>query len=606
MKYRILIVFCLPIFICGYFAPAKTTASQKVDFMYLQQLKQLKLQMADLEKACKERKSPTLLQDRFKAARLSYKKLAIILGTFNIREDKLLNAPAVDWVEEGNPYKILAPHGFQVIEELLFDKWNPVNYAKIIKETSYIKQIIVQLENETDRAFKLDDAHVFEALQKAIVRMITLGITGNDSPVALYSIAEANATLNGIEKIISVYQPILKKTDAALATKLHLSIKKAEQFTNTTASFNSFNRLSFITECVNPLYALVTQTKLKLAYHLPNGIYPTNSNTESIFDGNFFNTRFFSPNENHLPTPERIYLGKLLFNDPILSGNGTRSCASCHQPEKAFTDGLSTALAYDGVTFLRRNTPTLTYAALQTSLFADSRASVLENQLNEVIHDSQEMHGSLKASVLLLDSISEYKKLFSAAFPSQKKAVTQFNITNAISSYLRSLAPFNSRFDEYMGGNKNSLSASEKLGFNVFMGKGKCGTCHFMPLFNGLVPPNFSDTESEVLGVPKIATKTNAILDDDEGKMEFSKSTVHRFAFKTPTLRNISKTAPYMHNGVFKTLNEVVEFYNEGGGQGLNIAPANQTLPFDKLNLSKKEMQALVNFMQSLDDAPSK
>ena len=95
------------------------------------------------------------------------------------------------------------------------------------------------------------------------------------------------------------------------------------------------------------------------------------------------------------------------------------------------------------------------------------------------------------------------------------------------------------------------------------MGKAICGTCHFLPLFNGLVPPAFTETESEVLGVPKTKNKKNAILDPDTGKYDFTKASVHKYAFKTPTLRNIELTAPYMHNGVFNTLEEVLEFYNK-------------------------------------------
>ena len=151
-----------------------------------------------------------------------------------------------------------------------------------------------------------------------------------------------------------------------------------------------------------------------------------------------------------------------------------------------------------------------------------------------------------------------------------------------------------------MQGNTAKLSASEKRGFNLFAGKAKCATCHFIPLFNGLVPPDFTETETEVLGVPRNKTRTSAVLDPDPGKYEISRSIIHKNAFKTPTLRNIELTAPYMHNGVFDTLEEVMEFYNEGGGAGLNIAPENQTLPKDKLNLTKKETADIVAFMKAL------
>jgi cytochrome c peroxidase len=143
-----------------------------------------------------------------------------------------------------------------------------------------------------------------------------------------------------------------------------------------------------------------------------------------------------------------------------------------------------------------------------------------------------------------------------------------------------------------------ALTADEKLGFNVFMGKGKCATCHFFPLFNGTVPPVFQETESEVIGTP--ADRSQRRVDADPGKFVVTKNAVHRYAFKTPTVRFSAQTAPYMHNGVYRTLDEVVDFYNKGGGNGLGFGLDNQTLPFDKLTLTPAEKRGLVAFMRAL------
>jgi cytochrome c peroxidase len=210
------------------------------------------------------------------------------------------------------------------------------------------------------------------------------------------------------------------------------------------------------------------------------------------------------------------------------------------------------------------------------------------------------MKGSLRESVAELKKQSGYVEYFRDAYSDEKEPINAFNIANAISSYIRSLTSFDSRFDQYMLGDKSKLSASEKKGFNLFTGKAKCATCHFVPLFNGLVPPEFSETETEVLGVPQSKDKTNAILDADLGKYDISRSLIHKHSFKTSTVRNIELTGPYMHNGVFDSLEEVMDFYNEGGGEGLKIAPENQTLPKEKLNLTKKEMIDIIAFMKSL------
>ena len=215
------------------------------------------------------------------------------------------------------------------------------------------------------------------------------------------------------------------------------------------------------------------------------------------------------------------------------------------------------------------------------------------------------MKGSLQENIPQLKKDTLYAALFEEAYKNEKEKITQYNIANAIASYIRSLIALNSRFDKYMRGDETKMNATEKNGFNLFMGKGKCGTCHYIPLFNGLVPPDFNETESEVLGVPQTKDTINARLDPDEGKYNFTRSIVHRHLFKTPTLRNIELTAPYMHNGVYSTLEEVMDFYNNGGGAGLSIAPVNQTLPPDKLNLSKKEISNIIAFMKTLTDTSS-
>jgi cytochrome c peroxidase len=132
------------------------------------------------------------------------------------------------------------------------------------------------------------------------------------------------------------------------------------------------------------------------------------------------------------------------------------------------------------------------------------------------------------------------------------------------------------------------------------MGKAKCGTCHFMPLFNGTVPPAFTFTESEVIGVPFNARGTK--LDADLGRYEIYQIENFRNAFKTPTVRNIAHTAPYMHNGVYDSLEQVMDFYNRGGGAGLGLNVPNQTLPFDSLALTNTEINQVIAFMNTLSD----
>lgn len=428
-----------------------------------------------------------------------------------------------------------------------------------------------------------------------------MGISGFDSPVALLSLKEAAATLTGIQHLVGFYKPQFEKNNTPSYQKLLHLLGTAKNYLSINTNFNDFDRLYFITEFANPLYATIGQ--LKTGIVLPNnkGRRPVNPYAESIFDMDAFDINFFSPDGQYQLTPMRVELGRRLFSDPILSETKTRSCASCHKPELAFTDGLLVARGIDGKKSLQRNTPTLWNTVLQTRQFYDSRTDMLENQLDEVVHNAAEMKGSLKKSVDDLKRDSSYKALFSQVYADQTIPISPYHIANAISSYVRSLVALNSRFDQYLHGNTAKLSEEEKNGFNLFMGKAKCGTCHYVPLFNGLVPPLFNETESEVLGVPSTANK-KTMLDPDLGKYNFTKSVIHKHSFKTPTIRNVALTAPYMHNGVFKTLEQVIDFYNKGGGAGLGIAPENQTLPRDKLKLTKKEKKALIAFMHTLTD----
>ena len=134
------------------------------------------------------------------------------------------------------------------------------------------------------------------------------------------------------------------------------------------------------------------------------------------------------------------------------------------------------------------------------------------------------------------------------------------------------------------------------------MGKAKCATCHFMPLFNGSIPPSYLETESEIIGVPLRSDTVNATLDPDIGKFRTFNRELHKNAFKIPTVRNAALTTPYMHNGVYQTLEEVIDFYNRGGGAGIGIDLTNQTLPPDPLLLSKREKEQIVYFIHALTD----
>ncbi|TRW99815.1 cytochrome-c peroxidase [Flavobacterium gawalongense] len=547
-------------------------------------------EVSKLEHLIELNSSTSQLQKQFLKAHTSYKQVEMISEYYFPVVSKAINGPALAEFEE-NDGKTLPPEGFQVIEEFIFPTYNSQTKAELLKEMGILSANLKRLD-KVSQTNELTDSHVFDAMRLEVFRIITLGITGFDSPIAQNSIPEALSALENIEKYNQIYTE--NSEDVSFQGVLK-TIEQAKEYLKKNTKFNEFDRAVFIREMANPLGKGLYKSQVSLKIPFIKETRGLKTTAQTLFDKNVFDVEAFSAFPDYETTPEKIELGKLLFNDPILSGNNSRSCAFCHHADKAFTDGLEKAVSLDGQSLVKRNTPTLSNIAFQRVFFSDSRVNYLEDQAVAVITNENEMHGSLKKSVLALKKNANYCIKFKKAFP--KTAIDEFAIKNALASYIRSLSDYDSKFDEYMRGDK-TFNLDEIAGFNLFAGKAKCATCHFIPLTNGTVPPSFMKSESEVLGVPDKHKK----LDPDLGKFELTKAEIHRNSFKTPTIRNIELTAPYMHNGVFKTLEEVIDFYNDGGGNGLGFKLENQTLPEDKLNLTVLEKKQLIAFMKTLAD----
>lgn len=529
--------------------------------------------------------------EQFKKTRLQYKRIEWAVEYFVPETARFMNGPALDEMElEEN--KFFVPNGFQVIEEHLYPEYDFKNKKEIIRELDILLSNTKQVET-TFGAITISDDYVLDALQQNVHRILTLGITGFDSPILNSSIPEARQSLSVIPELLLIIQPNSKILD-----DVKQIAAKAKEYCDSNPNFNTFNRVVFITEYLNPLSQKLNLFQKEEKIPAVERNRPLKATAATLFDENAFDVNGFVASNEYRYSDEKAILGEKLFYDKSLSKDGNRSCASCHNSEKAFTDGLKTNVSLKGKN-LNRNTPTLTYASFQNAQFWDMRQLDLEKQSVDVIQNEDEMHGSLAAIHSKVSSDREYIRLFQKAYPKSDKTEA-WQIQNAISSYVRSLNSFDSRFDSYMRGNKNSINAEEIQGMNLFMGKAKCATCHFTPLFNGTVPPNFAKTEHEVVGTPEDASGKS--LSKDEGRYIFNQLPQLKGAFKTPTLRNVAVTAPYMHNGAYTTLEEVVEFYDLGGGTGLGLSVENQTLPTDKLNLTAAEKKALVAFMKTLTD----
>jgi cytochrome c peroxidase len=313
-------------------------------------------------------------------------------------------------------------------------------------------------------------------------------------------------------------------------------------------------------------------------------------------------------------TPEKVELGKMLFFDPRITGDASLSCATCHVPKLGWGDGADIGRGYPGTSHWR-NIQTIVNTAYYNKLFWDGTSRSLESQAETANWGGVAGNGERDMMEARLYQIPQYRTRFKQVFGDEWPLLK--NAWRAIAAYERTLVQRDTPFDRYMKGKKRALSAKAKKGLGLFQGKAGCIQCHNGPLFsdqkyyNTGVPenPGFEEDplkqitfrfEQYAKGVHEsMYRKTKT----DLGIFYMTKRKTDMSKFRTPSLRYTKYTAPYMHNGVFFTLEEVVDFYNNGGGkdQALrNFGIATKTKKVKRLNLSDAEKEALVAFLESL------
>ncbi|MDT0539595.1 cytochrome c peroxidase [Croceitalea sp. P059] len=546
------------------------------------------IQKVDTLKALDENKA------NFLKSREWYKRAEPMLIAYDYENYLSMNAPNLLKVEidDYTDIKVMKPKSYQVLEELLYaeDGFENKNVEYVIQ---YLKVRIPYIRKNHILIRQMDRHHL-KMLRDAIVNVATKGITGFDSPMLANSLNEAIFNYETIKEIVDIYE------QAFTSKELYQSWVK--EIDNTISDlkagdFDTFNRYHFIKNHTNIQLALINDTAEDWNIKL-NTSRNLNSTADNLFNKDFFNIKKFAPPRSPEISEERVALGRMLFNDKSLSSTGNISCASCHNKDKAFTDGLKKAQG-EGNVELQRNTPTLTYAVYQKAMFYDGRATGLEDQIVNVVNNENEFHMDLDKMEQRIQSDPKYTVQFDSLYNGK---INNRNARHAIATYIRSLAPFDSKFDRNMQGHEETLTDEEISGFNLFMGKAACATCHFPPAFNGTVPPKYMESEFENLGVPQNASFEHPILDEDPGQYFPYKVEEKRNFFKTSTVRNVALTAPYMHNGVYNSLEEVIQFYNVGGGQGMGLDVPYQTLPADSLNLSENEINDVISFMKTLTD----
>ncbi len=537
--------------------------------------------------------SNSMLQKKhYELARKAFKEIEFYIEyNFPFHSKYFINGPLVNKAEMEFSYKTFVPHGFQVIESYLYSAQIDSN-INLAYEITMLKQTIEFVKNKS-RSKQFKDYIAVDMIRFELIRIMSLYLNGYDCTINKQNISETRNILNGIKTTI---QSIDSENE-----ELTNQMIKADNFLSKNNDYNEFNRLEFIVNYLKPLY--------EGTYAL-YGKYPEMEKTtsainirdEKFYGSNWLNNNYFSIIlKDSLLLKKQIELGSLLFFDPILSGNNQRACASCHQPSKAFANNNQFDLAFNNTDKLLRNTPSLLNSLYQKAFFQDGRSLQIEDQASDVLLNHKEMFSTPEEIVNKLKKSQEYRNLFKQAFiNSEDTSITYYAILKSIGEYEKTLISLNSRFDKYLRGDKTQLNIDEIRGYTIFSGKALCGSCHFFPLFNGTVPPFYNDNEYEVIGVPK--DSLNETMDLDSGRYLISRNPIHLYSFKTPSIRNIDKSAPYMHNGIYESIDQVIEFYKRGGGSGLKLDIPNQTLPFDSLQLNKTEISNLKKFLLTLTD----
>lgn len=285
-----------------------------------------------------------------------------------------------------------------------------------------------------------------------------------------------------------------------------------------------------------------------------------------------------SPDDNK-PNAARVALGRSLFFDPRMSGDGNMSCATCHNPGMGWSDGLPTARGVKSAV-LDRASPTIINTAYNSIQMWDGRKKSLEEQAMGPMQANVEMNMDIGKLLGWIRANEGYKAMFAKAYPGEP--INESTISKAIASFERTAISKNSPFDRWVRGDAKALSKQQVEGFQVFAGKGNCVACH-----SGA---NFTDNGFHNLG---LASYGNA--EPDMGRYGQKPLNAMKGAFKTPTVREVTRTAPYFHDGSAKTLMEVVEHYDRAGDVKANLSPN-----IKPLHLTPDEKQALVAFMEAL------
>ena len=591
----------------------RTGDEQRYISFYKQRLSRFRTEQSQLLSLIENAKSLSAensrrIREQIVANRSSLKAIDFWLRYLEPVAYKKINGPLpVEWETEvfekfEAPYKRLGAG--LTLAEMYLDEGNNDrdSLASLIRQS--LQATDVFLADSITRNLN-NYHHFFLANRLFILNLAAIYTTGFECPDSSRVIPELLQNLEFTRELYQQYNLAFPATPLR-NDYLDLFDKTIAFVKSQPAAYSSFDHFRLLQEMVNPLYALNQQ--MILGYNVRSRSlidFSLNKYAATIFDKSLYRGQNAKGVYIGLDDPAALAelreTGRLLFYDPILSLNNKRSCASCHKPNEFFSD--STVRTHEDLerkTLLPRNTPSLVNTVQNHLVMWDGKHINLENQCRAVITNPAEMGGQEEEILKKVMSCEQYKSVFKKYL----KATPEYNTVNlehiasAIMLYYTQFSDYYSPFDHAMN-KEATVTEDVKKGFNLFMSKAQCATCHFVPQFNGTKPP-YVGAEFEVIGVPADTGFTQ--LSADKGRYTVNPAPETHSAFRTGTVRNAAVTKPYMHNGVFSSLEQVIDFYDAGGGAGRGLAVPNQTLSADSLHLSPLEKKYLVAFIRSLTE----
>jgi len=548
------------------------------------------------------------IRQQIEASRLKMKRLDFWFRYLEPNVYRKINGPLpVEWENEvfekfEPPYRREGA-GLSLAEKYLTEKTIDKDSLISLVESSVTALNTFRADSITKQLNSYH--HFFLANRLFLLNLAAIYTTGFECPDTNNIIPELKSMITDVKEIYNTYDETFSFTPLS-KDYLTLYDQTISFVRHQPANFTLFDNFAFIKDYINPLFRMNQQFIRSYSVVTKNyNDFTLNNDCNSIFDKSLYapqNSKgVYSLIEDEKILNEIKQTGKLLFYDPILSANNLRSCASCHKPTEYFTDTTqATAFQFDHQQHLARNTPSLINVTFNHLVMLDGKHISLQDQGKDVMHNSAEMNNNEKDLVKKVMSCREYKDAFKRflRYTPEEKEVTLSHIVSAITFYYADFSNYSAPFDDAVN-KRQDISDVAKKGFNLFMSKAQCGTCHFLPIFNGVKPPYIS-SEFEVIGVPEDSGYHK--LSADKGRYLVNPARETLNAFRTGTIRNAALTKPYMHNGVFQTLEQVIDLYDAGGGKGKKMKVDNQTLSSDSLKLTKEEKSELIAFIQSLNE----